>query len=562
MARTIQLRLARAWCLGLCAVWKSLFVGFLSASVWAQEPADRNRAALIIGVGNYQSPEIFPLKGVPFDMESARRIAQGMQIPAGRIQFLRDQDATKERILTAVKNLQKQVGSNARVLVYFSGHGTRWFNERAGQCQEGLLSYDGQPITKIELAEAMQGLNLRADKVITLLDACHSQGVVQSDEAIRSLGSTLTPKFFSRKSDAQACSQISNYRTRSLVDEVVQLGGFPENFIQISSSLPDEVSFDEPGKGGVATQALRDCLLGQAQDKDRSGGISLDEVQQCAQAKVNARLLLGTRTPSQHITVSGNKRLVPVVPSSLAVLSEPTLANASPTADLTSAVPVDTSALQVPSVITAQPLSPVPPISPSDQSLAVSVSSSGQTLSALVSSDEGSVLATLHDILAQANPRRQLDFKATRTRLRIGQDPLELSVRSSHDGYLYLLLLGSDQKSFYLLYPNELDKDNRIVGGKTVILPRPQWSINAAGPVGVNHVLALVSDSPRPLGRLSAGKGGGSEPFTYTFANMAGRSEILEFLTVAARATPSKAVPSPVSEAFAAQLLRIEEVLP
>jgi hypothetical protein len=39
------------------------------------------------------------------------------------------------------------------------------------------------------------------------------------------------------------------------------------------------------------------------------------------------------------------------------------------------------------------------------------------------------------------------------------------------------LLLGSDRKSFYLLFPNGLDSDNRIRANQRLSLPRPDWKL-------------------------------------------------------------------------------------
>ena len=72
-----------------------------AALVWAQPTAQRS--ALVIGVGQYAPQSRAPsLEGVPYDMDSARRIAQAMGIPASQIRFMRDQEATKDNILRAL----------------------------------------------------------------------------------------------------------------------------------------------------------------------------------------------------------------------------------------------------------------------------------------------------------------------------------------------------------------------------------------------------------------------------------------------------------------------------
>ena len=58
----------------------------------------------------------------------------------------------------------------------------------------------------------------------------------------------------------------------------------------IAAARDNEVSLDMPGKGGVATQAWRDCITGAAVDRDGSGGLSADEIRTCAQDRINVML--------------------------------------------------------------------------------------------------------------------------------------------------------------------------------------------------------------------------------------------------------------------------------
>ena len=72
----------------------------------------------------------------------------------------------------------------------------------------------------------------------------------------------------------------------------------------------------------------------------------------------------------------------------------------------------------------------------------------------------------------------------------------------SEPGYLYVYLAGTDQSHLYLLFPNALDKNNRIEANKLIELPRKGWHITAGGPPGVDHVVTVVSPLPRNLGTL------------------------------------------------------------
>ena len=508
----------------------------LVAQVVAAQPST-NRSALIIGVGEYGYSGATPLAGVKHDMVSAAKIATAMGIPENNVKYLRNSQATKANILESLKQLGDTSGEGSRTFVYFSGHGTR--QPAGNECVEGLLTYEGSTISNQEFASATQKIAKASDKFITLVDACHSEGVVPPKTRAL-LKDQLTPKFYKKTgTTADACSVISNYKTRSLLPEVTKLGALKENFVQVSSSRPDEVSFDEPDKGGLATQGIRDCLLGQAKDTNQSGAVTLEEVQQCAQRFVDGRLKNVPGIKPHHITVTGNRNLIPVQrpPTVVAVATPPV------------EPPKPVVAPPTPPVIVAAPApatqpQPQPPIT-SSPPVAIPASEKIPPQEPLLAS-----LATLKDIEQQRNPRRVVDVKLSKPVMKIGKDSLDLSINSSHDGYIYMILLGSDAKSFYVLYPNGLDKNNVIKAGQTVRIPRPDWEVKAVGPVGTNNLLVLVSDRPRKLNTLTMAEPTAAEPFTYALNDIGGRSALINFLTNS----------DGKSESFGAKLVAIKEV--
>jgi hypothetical protein len=492
-----------------------------------------NRSALIIGVGEYGYSGVTPLVGVKHDMVSAAKIAAAMGIPESNVKYLRNSQATKTNILEALKQLGDTSGDGSRTFVYFSGHGTR--QSAGNECVEGLLTYEGSTISNQEFAGATQKIAKTSDKFITLVDACHSEGVVPPKTRAL-IKDQLTPKFYMKSGTAaDACSVISNYKTRSLLPEVTKLGALKENFVQVSSSRPDEVSFDEPDKGGLATQGIRDCLLSQAKDTNQSGAVTLEEVQQCAQRFVDGRLKNVPGIKPHHITVTGNRNLIPVQrPPTVVALATPPVEPPKPVV-----------APPTPPVIVAAPApAPQPPLT-SATPIAVPAPEKIPPQEPLLAS-----LATLKDIEQQRNPKRMVDVKVSKPVMKIGKDSLDLSIKSSHDGYIYMILLGSDAKSFYVLYPNGLDKNNAIKAGQTVRIPKPDWEVKAAGPEGTNNLLVMVSDSPRKLNTLTMAEPTAAEPFTYALNDIGGRSALINFLT----SSDGK------SESFGAKLVAIKEV--
>ncbi len=506
------------------------------------------RSALIIGVGVYGSPEIPALLGVKEDMKSALAIAKAMGIPQANTRVLQDQQATKEGILEALRELGEATADGARTFVYYSGHGTRWQDGQVGGCVEGLLTYDYKVITNGEIAAITKKLSDKADKFLSMFDACHAAGVAPQLAGTRALGvTTLTPKFFMKAgAGANACNQPTNLRTRGLLGESTRLGALPENFVQITSSLATEVSFDEPGKGGIATQAVRDCLLGKATDSNASGAVSMAEIQQCAQKIVNQRLQNNVDVSPSHVTVSGNRNLIPVQrPKPPAVTPAPQVVALAPVVQTPAPVPVP-----VPTPVPDQPAPPPPP------PVAAPVPPPAPAPPAPVKPPKPepalASLATLKDIEQQRNPKRVVKVSLSKAALKIGRDELDFKVTSSHDGYVYLVMLGSDAKSFYILFPNSLDGDNRISAGKPLRLPKPDWAVKAAGPAGTDQLLVMVSDSPRKLDGLTLAEPTATVPFTYALNTLGGRSALIDFLT--GNGIDGK------SESFGAKLLSLKEV--
>ena len=528
-----------------------LFGSFFTGSIQAQN----NRAALIIGIEHYRNPVTAPsLLGVPADMNSAKQIAKAMGIPDKNVTVIQNQQATKRNLMEAFEKVSEYGANGGRVFIYFSGHGSRDYDHKKKQCYEGLLSYDEELITNEEIASATQKLKNNVDKTIVLFDACHAGGVIKTALQTRSAGSipaiSLTPKFVAKGSldDVMACRAATNFKTRGLFDQATRLGALQENLVLISSARPDEVAWDEgPGAGGIATQALRDCLLGQARDTNASGAVTLEEIRACAQVKMDQKLP-GPNPKASNLVIRGNRNLIPVVATPTAPPPEPVVVAsaipAKPPEQLVQNKPPVEVVPAKPAPVTSNPVKPPPVVvAPAPAAPVVSPPSVDAPLASL---------ATLKDIEAQRNPMRKLDIKLAKKTLKINQDYLDLQIKSSHDGYLYLVLLGSDKKSFYMLYPNKLDGNNRIQAGKTINLPTQSWQIKAAGPAGVDHILVLVADSERDLKTLDALGADKNSPFVYALNNPSGRSAIINYLTGKS--------PDGASERYAAQIITVTEV--
>jgi len=677
---------------------KSFSICFLLGLLpwWSQ--AAEGRYALIIGIGQY-SPDsgASVLPGIPKDMENVRKIARAMEIEERNIVELRDAQATRKNIVQALEKLRQQVQNGDQVLIYFSGHGTRL--SAAGRCSEGLITYTpgaytvADLLSEEDLARYTQPISQKADKLITLFDSCFSGGVLAA--RTRSLAQDLgiRPRFSPAASECSV--PVNDRNTRSFAPVMTRLGAAQENFVQIAAANYNEVSWDFPTIGGLATHSLTQCLLGDASDLNRSGAVSLDEVRQCAQAKVDAAMkpFASTGRAPSTIQVRGARNLIvvptqpqaalappppPAPPRPAAATGSPSTApkptpmpavaqttvfaaqapapvqmaqapmpapaiqtpapaplaqipapmvppsappSAPPTAQLPAPVqvaqatavvaPPVTPSPAVPTVIrpapaqapapvaapapstvaageyraesTTQPItSPTPP--PTLPAVVAAAHAVAATGAAAAAADAPSAAtpapliaqaivrpmpsalpepekpaeqllasaATLQDIYAMRNGRLKLEVSAPE-QLTIDKDPLQFSVRSNTAGYLYAVMLGSDGRSFYLLFPNKLDGDNRIKANTTYRFPRPGWAVKAGGPEGVNHLLFVVSQSPRdPRVFVPTDSGDGGGPFTFAVTDLIARQRLVDFFI--GRGVQGR------NRLMAAQLLTIKEV--
>jgi hypothetical protein len=296
---------------------------------------------------------------------------------------------------------------------------------------------------------------------------------------------------------AGACQASSNSRTRSLAAAARGAGLSSADIVHIAAARADEACLENTLSGGLATTALRECLGGAAVDGDGSGAITMAEIATCVQARMDAALASFPELAASHLTLSGNESFVPAL---FAV------------ADPTAAAPA------------------VAPLAVAD---------------------------VVDEVYRQRDAKWHVDARGSATRIKVGERIPPWTITSERDGYLYIVMVGSDRQSLYLLFPNDLDRDNRIAAGKATVLPRPSWSVRAGGPPGNDTVMVVVSDGPRDLKSLA---GVSSAGFSMPLTDRAGRIQLQRVFGSNVRADDGHCVArTGCSDAFGAALLTIEE---
>jgi serine/threonine protein kinase len=171
-------------------------------------------------------------------------------------------------------------------------------------------------------------------------------------------------------------------------------------------------------------------------------------------------------------------------------------------------------------------------------------------------------LRALDEIFEWRDRNHAVTVSAGKARARIGQDPLHFKIRSAKDGYVYLLMVGTDRSDFFLLFPNAVDKNNRIRAGEELDLPRPRWKMIADGPPGTDHFVVIISENRRDFSSagLKSVDPFAEFPLDEAVRLYGGYSGSVPLFAGKAQCSPNSS--SDCSESYGAAVFSIEEIEP
>jgi hypothetical protein len=174
-------------------------------------PAMAADKALLIGVGKFTQMDGHDLPGIDTDVDTMQGVAK--RLGYGTIIELRNEQATRRAILDQLERaLVTEASPEDRVMIYFSGHGTRIDVEDAAgksEVHSAILASDAHVTTTPDGSAALHGVVVGSEfgalfarskvrSIMLLVDACHSGSI---DRAIH-LGRPVmgnhvaVPKFF------------------------------------------------------------------------------------------------------------------------------------------------------------------------------------------------------------------------------------------------------------------------------------------------------------------------------------------------------------------------------
>lgn len=386
----------------MCAtIFQTLGLLFLPLLVggeaWA---ADR---ALVMTIGEYPRS---PLPGANRDQDNARQILKLLEVSLDNLRSVRDGALSAAGIKSEIDRLASETRNGDRVFIFFSGHGSSALTD--GRCQQALVGHDLQRVRPADIAQALDAIKDKAAKVVMVVDACHSGGVVNAAGTRSMEQSHFRAKFVDPENAAEKCSKPANV-IEERIGAMRSARGLPvgQNYLYLAAARADEVAFDDARTGGLASTSLLACLKQGVPDIDRSGAVSFSELAACAQQRIDSILKDDPVNRPHHLTLAGNR--------DLPLLGTPVLATtAAPTAD------------------------PV---------------------------------ATLRDLKSAADGRWSVRLNASPPRARVGKDAFRLTVTSDRDGFLTLLYVGSDGKEFLQLYPDQPGQAVKVQAGQPYRIP-------------------------------------------------------------------------------------------
>lgn len=391
--------------------------------------------ALILWIGQYADSRN-NLPGIDSDAALARNIAQAMGTPPGNVVEVSNAALTHGGFSRALADLASRIKNDDKVFIYYSGHGRQISNPTsASKCSEGLVSYDANTYFDISLQHDLERLAAKASQVVMLNDSCFSGGA--SKDGSRDADG-LKGKFYVDHAKAGSAND-DGYQCGNAVNKVAPAletasRGRATQVLYIAASADNEVSWASP-KGSFATMAWAACMRSRAADGDRSGMVTGEELQRCSQSWLDAN-----SRRRQTVTLHGNGRL------------------------------------------------PVSFMGP-----AAGGSTGAGSAAAPVEAAQ-----TLQDLSAGADPSYRVTLNLSAPTLRIRQDYLDFSVSTNKPGFLYILQVGSDGRTFNVLFPNAQDGANQV-GAGTHRFPRETWRLRAGGPTGTSYLMAYLSSSRKNL---------------------------------------------------------------
>ena len=249
-------------------------------------PGEPNKLALIIAIGAYDKATSgwSPISSQN-DVPLIRSALNKLGFDNDNISLLKDQEATKEGILTAINELANKANQGDLVVIHFSSHGQQIFddnNDELDNLDEAVVAY-GAPVNE-RVYRANNGSRARYDgslhlrdetlgtailevrsklgkdgHVLVTMDNCHSGTGTRGTAKTRGGEAPLIPEWVEKKSSAKK----DDAGGLGFYDKSTTSRGATDNlakFVLISGASADELNYETQDDDGNNVGSLSYCV--------------------------------------------------------------------------------------------------------------------------------------------------------------------------------------------------------------------------------------------------------------------------------------------------------------
>ena len=175
-------------------IYQTFFLALLSFVFLFISPVYAEQKALLVGVGEYKLPGK-DLPGIDVDLLLVKESLELIGFKDHQIRTIADRNATYENIKREFTGwLSKDIDKDDRVVFYFSGHGTRIFDNNGDEpdrADEVLMAHDTKIVKDKKNRTTLNNVvvdddlaiwidNLASDNVYIFIDACNSGTATRS----------------------------------------------------------------------------------------------------------------------------------------------------------------------------------------------------------------------------------------------------------------------------------------------------------------------------------------------------------------------------------------------
>ena len=265
--------------------------------------------ALLIGVGDVQG---FPLPAIDVDIQNMQKVAAILGFKPADIRVLFNEQATNANVQANLTGwLREGVGPKDRVLIYFSGHGTRVADAAsAGGVDDALVMHDvvfrNKRLENVLLGRQLGAAiaNIPSQNVLVLVDACHSGSATRGlDLPDRSLGTSVAVKRFFTYPGVPAAPTPGTATRGLTITRATDVSAGSENYASLSAARDDEVATGTE-QGGMFTLGV----VGEVEQAWRDGKHpTVDDLRIASTQYIATHLKEADRS---HPVVDGSQRII------------------------------------------------------------------------------------------------------------------------------------------------------------------------------------------------------------------------------------------------------------